>query len=302
MCEELISKLPIENTPIIKLKNEIYLKLEFMNLGGSIKSRVAKYMIKNAIKNGTLSCFKKETILEASGGNTAIGLIQIATRLGWNCVFVIPDNYSKDRVLELEAYGAKVYLSDHTTGNNSHILLAKKLKKNNPSWHYIDQINNHDNVNAHYFGTGDEILKQIEHIDYFISGIGSGGTITGIAKKIKNKNTHIVGVIPHGYSIKKRIFVPHNIQGIAIGEIPSILDLSLIDSYIEISNDDLINTAQYLIKDENLFLGISSIANISAALKLRKSVSLSKKIITIAPDSGHYYKDFYKNIIKEKKL
>jgi len=229
-----MKKFSIGNTPIRKLKSGVFLKMEFLNCGGSIKSRVALKMIELAIRDKRLNKDSKHTILEASGGNTAFALAMISNYYDWNLVLVIPDNYSKKKVFELESMGAKVILSDHTTGNDSHVVLAKKLYQENKEWIYLDQLSNMGNIIAHYDGTGREIENELQRVDAFVAGIGSGGTITGAGKKLKESfdDMKIYGVLPKDYSIENNIFIHHSIQGIGIGIIPEVFDTEIVDEYI----------------------------------------------------------------------
>jgi cysteine synthase A len=286
----------IGNTPIVKLKNKnIFVKLEQFNLGGSVKARVAYSMINEALKNGELQEGSGQTVLEASGGNTAIGLAILCSIYGFKLKLVIPDNYSKKKIEELKIYGADVVLSDHTVGNNSHVIKAREIKNEHPEYIYVDQLNNSGNPKIHYRTTGQEIAREFNHIDYFITGIGSGGTITGVGKRLKEEfNTKIIGVLPADYSIEKEIFIPHKIQGIGIGMLPPVFDDNLVDAYINVSYEETMNAGQYLIDNEGLFLGISSAANVAASMKLYEDIGASKNIVTISPDGGDSYLENYK--------
>jgi cysteine synthase A len=274
----------IGNTPIVKLKNKnIFVKLEQFNLGGSVKARVAYSMINEALKNGELQEGSGQTVLEASGGNTAIGLAILCSIYGFKLKLVIPDNYSKKKIEELKIYGADV------------VLKAREIKNEHPEYIYVDQLNNSGNPKIHYRTTGQEIAREFNHIDYFITGIGSGGTITGVGKRLKEEfNTKIIGVLPADYSIEKEIFIPHKIQGIGIGMLPPVFDDNLVDAYINVSYEETMNAGQYLIDNEGLFLGISSAANVAASMKLYEDIGASKNIVTISPDGGDSYLENYK--------
>ena len=295
MFNHLAGKLPIGNTPIIEFTDGIYLKLEQYNFGGSIKSRVALKMIEKSIKENILKPFSGQTVLEASGGNTGIGLAILSKHFGYNLTLVIPDNYSKNKIDFLKQLGANVKLSNHKLGNDSHVKLAREIYANNKNYIYVDQLTNNANIEAHYNGTGHEILQQVENIDAFVSVIGSSGTISGISKKIKEKfpNAKIFGVMPKGYSIINKNFIPHIIQGASIGMTPPLFDNNLIDEYIEISQEELFDTVKKLMKRYGLFLGISSVANIAASLKIEKEFN---NIVTISPDAGYDYINFYSKL------
>lgn len=284
----------IGNTPICKINSivnsNVYLKLEYFNIGGSIKSRVAYSMLVEANK---IISLKGKTILEASGGNTAIGLATFAKIFGFNLKLVIPDNYSKKKIDQLKLYNADVILSNHKVGSGSHILKAREIKAQNHEFIYVDQLSNQANVKAHYFNTAGEIVKQFSKVDYFVTGIGSGGTIMGVGKRLKEEyGAKIIAVLPKGYDMVNRKFISHRIQGIGIGFIPSILDLSIIDDFIYVEYDEILKILPSITQNEGLFLGISALANIVAAKKLSK-IATNKTIVTIAQDSGDSYIDIY---------
>lgn len=291
----------IGNTPLIRLPNDftgskatIYVKLEEYNLGGSIKSRVGNQMIIDAELDGRINIDypSENTILEATGGNTGIGIAQICALRGYHCVLVVPDNYSKIRVNLLRNMGAEVVLSDHTTGNDSHICKANKILKQHPDYIYMDQFKNLSNVKAHYLGTGNEILLQLgRRIDCFVAGIGSGGTITGVGKAIKEKYPFckIVGIQPAGCDVIRGYAIPHIIQGIAIGKIPDILDKAIIDSMVDITNEEVEQMKRHIAIKLGLYLGYSSIANIIGAIRIANNVTEDKIIVTVAPDGGRNY-------------
>lgn len=291
----------IGQTPLVRLPNDftqteatILIKLEEYNLGGSIKSRVGNQMVVDAEEDGRIDITNpgKITILEATGGNTGIGIAQICAIRGYKCVLAVPDNYSKIRVNLLKSLGADVVLSDHTIGNDSHIRKAYELLYEHPNYIYMDQFKNPSNVKAHYLGTGKEILSQYEgRIDYFVAGIGSGGTITGVGKAIKEKYPAcgIVGVQPDGCDVLGGKAVPHIIQGIAIGQIPQILDASIIEEMLSVTNEAVECMKNKLSKRLGLYLGYSSIANIIGALRIAKRMSKDKVIVTVSPDGGRNY-------------
>ena len=291
----------IGQTPLIQLPNNftnteavVLVKLEEYNWGGSIKSRVGKQMILDAEKNGRINVKKPNevVILEATGGNTGIGLAQMCAIRGYNCILVVPDNYSKIRINLLKELGAEVVLSNSSLGNDSHIIKAKEILLNNPQYIYMDQFGNLSNIRSHYFGTGQEILLQCSSkIDCFIAGIGSGGTITGVGKAIKEKfpECKIWGIQPVGCDVLNGKAIQHSIQGIAIGQVPKILDRSLIDGMIDISEDEISYMKNKLSKTLGLYLGFSSIANIIGAIRIAKTMNKNNVVVTVSPDGGRNY-------------
>ena len=282
----------IGNTPCIQLPNTaIFVKLEEYNWGGSIKSRVGYQMVIDAEEDGRIDKLHPErnTLIEGTGGNTGIGIAQVCALRGYHCILVVPDNYSKVRVEVLKRLGAEVILSDHTRGNCSHFEVVDQMVKQNPKLIPMYQLSNPSNVKAHYIGTGPEIYKQVPNVTHFVAGVGIGGTLTGNGKYLKEQNPAIkvVAVQPAGCDILKGIAIPHVIEGIAIGRIPDILDESLIDDVITISNEDVIEGQIRIATTTGLFLGYSSIANILACEKL--SESEEGVYVTVAPDGGRNY-------------
>ena len=288
------------NTPLVKLENphgpkfaNVYVKLEEFNPGGSIKSRVALQMIEDAEIERTIK--RGDTLIEPTGGNTGIGLAIASALKGYNLMLVIPDTFSKEKISTLKELGAKVILSDHRIGNNSHIVIAKQMMEENKQLICLDQFSNVSNPKAHYNGTGKEILNQLQnHIDYFIAGIGSGGTIMGVGRRLKEsiKGVKIIGVQPEGCDILNNKFVPHKIQALAVGVISTFFDKNVINSMMSISFEEAQETRKYLSKRQGIFVGMSSGANISAALKLSKELDNTKNIVTVAPDSGKSYIEY----------
>lgn len=284
----------IGNTPLVKLKTEnehsadIYVKIEYFNAGASIKARVAKQMVDDAIKSGLLKAGM--TVIEPTGGNTGIGLAIMSVIYGFHFIAVVPDNYSKDRIDLLRQYNAEVVLSDSSTGNDSHIQKAKELQQKNPTWVCLNQFKNLSCIDAHYYGTAQEIIDQVIP-DAFVASVGSGGTFTGISKRLKQENNalHCYVVQPAGCDILKGTAKPHKIQGVSLGIKPPLLDYSLIDGTIEVNFEDVCNELLSLIKREALFLGISSGANILAAKKIAQEIGKGKIVCTVAPDGGQYY-------------
>ena len=290
----------IGNTPLIALDKRItkcdasiMVKLEEYNWGGSVKSRVAYQMIVDAEKSGRIPKNPNNvTIIEATGGNTGIGLAQMCAFRGYKCILVVPDNYSKVRVNILKRLGADVKLSDHLIGNDSHIKMVEELLLDNPSYIHLNQFSNDANPRAQYLGTGQEILKQFnEKIDAVVAGIGSGGTISGVGKALKEHDhtVKIYGVQPKGCDVLKGFAIPHIIQGIAIGQLSKVLNPAIIDGIVDVEENSILNMIDELAKNTGLYLGYSSIANIIGAINIAKAHPQFKNIITIAPDGGRNY-------------
>jgi len=213
--------------------------------GGSVKSRVAYQMIIEAERDGRIpEPPNNVTIIEATGGNTGIGLAQMCALRGYKCILVVPDNYSKVRVRLLKKMGAKVLLSDHNIGNDSHIKMVHDILRKNPDFIHLDQFSNKANPQSHYIGTGQEILHQFQgQLNAFVAGIGSGGTISGVGKALKEHNPtiKIYGVQPKGCDVLNGFAIPHIIQGVAIGQLPKVLDLSIIDGIIDVDKVSVLN-------------------------------------------------------------
>lgn len=284
----------IGNTPMIKLQNrdndsaDIYVKIEHFNAGNSIKSRVAKQMVEDAINSGKLKAGM--TIIEATGGNTGMGLAIMSTIYNFNFVAVVPDNYSQERIDLLKYYNAQVILADSSLGNDSHIQKTKELQKHNPDWVCLDQFSNVSCINAHYNGTAQEIINEVIP-DAFVASVGSGGTFTGISKRLKQVSDNIKCYVaqPIGCDIMNGKAVQHKVQGVSLGIIPPLLDYSLIDGTLEISFEEIKKELLLLMKHEAMFLGISSGANIVAAKMLARNLGKGKSVCTVAPDGGQYY-------------
>lgn len=282
----------IGNTPCIQLPGtSIFVKLEEYNWGGSIKSRVGYQMIVDAEADGRIDIAHPEnnTIIEGTGGNTGIGIAQICALRGYHCILVVPDNYSRVRVEVLKRIGAEVILSDHTRGNCSHFEVVDQMVEKNPNLIPMFQLANPSNVKAHYIGTGPEVFSQVPDLTHFVAGIGSGGTLTGTGRFLKEQkpSVKVIAVQPEGCDVLKGTAVPNIIEGIAIGRVPDILDQSIIDDVVSITDEEVIFEQTNLAKTTGLFLGYSSIANILACKK--KAESEDGVYVTVAPDSGRNY-------------
>lgn len=287
----------IGNTPLIRLESlekeldlhsAIYFKLESVNLTGSIKARVAKEIILTNLKNGTIN--KKTLLLEATSGNTGIGVAAIAKTLGMNSIIALPESMSKERIDMLEAYGAKVVKTPKEEGMQGSVEYILNLHKEIKNSYIIDQFNNPLCVETHYKTTANEILEDLNNVDIFISGIGTGGTFTGVSKRLKevNRKTICVGVEPASspmLSLGKAS--AHKIQGIGANFVPSILDRSLLDEIVTVTDEDAYIYCKMLSK-AGLFVGISSGAAFSAAVRIAKKEA-NKNIVVILPDDGNRY-------------
>ncbi len=275
----------IGNTPVLK-HNGVYVKLEGYNPGGSIKDRIALNMITSMLKNNEIKL--TDTICEPTSGNTGIGIAMVCAYLKMRCVIVMPENMSEERIKAIKAYNAEIILTDKKDGIKGAIAYANKLAQEK-GYIVLDQFSNKYNPLAHE-KTALEIVKDFKHIDYFVAGIGTGGTISGVAKVLKEhfKDIKIVGVEPEESPIiTKNIAGPHKIQGIGTGFIPKTLNLSLVDEVMRIKSDDALSKVNSL-ASEGLFLGISSACNILASEEILRQ-NPGKVVVTISPDSGLKY-------------
>ena len=288
----------IGNTPLVRLANiekefglnsKIYAKLERANPTGSIKDRAAAEMIKTALAEGRIN--SDTLIIEPTSGNTGIGLASVCTSLGLKLVLFMPSNCSIERVKMMRALGAECILVSEG-GMAGCIEKVRALAKENPNSFIPMQFENEANVAAHYKGTGPEIYKELEgNIDVFVSAFGTGGTITGVTKFLKEKGVNVfsVGVEPAGSPfVSEGKKGPHKIQGIGAGFKPAILDLGLVDRVMTISDEEAYEFARLLARKEGCFAGISSGANVAAAVKMAKE-NPGKTIVTVLPDNGERY-------------
>ena len=270
----------IGNTPLIRI-GKIYAKLETVNPSGSIKDRMAKYMAEKAGKRGELK--PGYTIIEATSGNTGISFAMISAIKGYKFIAVMPKNISKIKQRIIKSFGGKVVLVPATTEEAAIKKVNELAKKYKKVW-LPKQFENPDNVEAHRKTTGQEILRQMKKIDAFVAGIGTGGTLMGVSIALKEKfpDVKIFGVQP--------VESPHKIEGLIDKKeaLPKILNLNLIHGVIKIKSEDAIKMAKRLIKRQRLLVGISSGANVLAALKLSKRY---KNVVTVLPDRADRYLD-----------
>lgn len=289
----------IGNTPLIKISRysqganaKILAKLELFNPLGSIKDRVAFSMITNAENDGKIN--KNTIIIEPTSGNTGIGLSYISAVKGYRIILTMPDTMSLERRSLLKALGAEIVLTEGTKGMNGAIEKAYELASELPNAYIPQQFENPSNPAAHYNITSEEIVRDTDgKVDILVSGVGTGGTITGIGKKLKeyNNSIRIVAVEPSESAVLSGAPAgPHKIQGIGAGFIPKILDTSIIDEIIKVDNEDAFKASRELAIKEGVLVGISSGAAAHAALELaNRPENKGKTIVAIFPDTGERY-------------
>ncbi|MBR3040547.1 MAG: cysteine synthase A [Lachnospiraceae bacterium] len=286
----------IGNTPLVCLEKTcgcpIFAKAEFLNPGGSIKDRIAKNMIDQAEKDGTLK--PGMTIVEPTSGNTGIGLAFYGVRKGYEVIIVMPENMSEERKKVIRAFGAKLVLTPAELSVDGAVKEAERIASSGDNYFVPQQFTNPANPAAHYNGTAPELCEQLgKKIDIFVSGIGSGGTLQGIARYIldhNNPDCKIVAVEPKGVSALLGDEPGlHQIQGIGDGFIPDVLDTSIITDIVTVSDDEAIHTARELAKQHGLLVGTSSGANIWAAKKMAEKYGKDKIIATVLPDRAERY-------------
>ena len=283
----------IGNTPMVNLYNigrgNIYVKLEKYNPAGSIKDRAVYYMVENLEKNELLK--KGDVLVEATSGNTGIALSMIGSLKGYKVIIVMPETMSVERRTLMKAYGAKLILTDGSLGMKGSIEMMNKLLSENTNYISLKQFENEYNPLAHYETTGVEIYNQVKDIDIFVCGVGTGGTISGVGKYLKEKNPNIkvVAVEPEGSPvISKNKKGSHKIQGIGAGFIPKNYNKNVVDEVMTITDEESYEGVRIMAQKEGILVGISSGANIYAALKLCEMYP-NKKIVTVAPDGIDKY-------------
>lgn len=295
-AEQLIGNTPlVELTQIEKeldLKAKLIAKLELFNPAGSVKDRVALAMINDAEKRGVLS--KESVIIEPTSGNTGIGLASVAAARGYKLIIVMPDSMSVERRQIMKAYGAQLVLSPGAKGVPGAIELANQLAASTPNSFIAGQFVNPANVMAHYTTTGPEIYSATDgKVDIFVAGVGTGGTITGTGKYLKEQNSKIkvVAVEPATSPVlSKGVKGPHGIQGIGAGFVPDILDTGIYDEIIPVKDEDAFTYGRLMGKKEGVLVGISSGAALAAAVELaRREENAGKQIVVLMPDTGDRY-------------
>ncbi|MBQ6217646.1 MAG: cysteine synthase A [Erysipelotrichaceae bacterium] len=291
----------IGNTPLLELKHienkyglkaKLYGKMEYLNATGSVKDRIARKMIEDAQERGILK--KGSVIIEPTSGNTGIGLAAVGTSLGYEVIIVMPETFSIERRKLIRAYGAKIVLSDGKKGMPGAIEKANELAKEYENSFIPAQFDNPANWMAHYETTGPEIYEDLEgKVDILISGVGTGGTITGTGKYLKEKkeDVKVIAVEPASSPVLSGGQAgPHKIQGIGAGFVPKVLDTSVYDKVVTVANEDALSTGAMFGKTEGLLVGISSGAALWAGIEeAKKEENAGKNIVVILPDSGDRY-------------
>lgn len=291
----------VGNTPILKLNNyvtknqlkaNIFAKLEYFNPAGSVKDRIAKAMLFKAKEDGILK--PDSVIIEPTSGNTGIGLASLGTSLGHQVILTMPETMSIERRNLLKAYGAKVVLTPGGLGMKGAIAKAEELAKEYKNAFIPSRFENQANPNAHYLTTGPEIYQQLEgKIDIFVAGVGTGGTISGIGKYLKEKNPSIkvVAIEPAASPVlSKGTPGPHAIQGIGAGFVPNTLNTDIYDEIITIENEAAFATSRAIAREEGVLVGISSGAALYGATVLAKRIeNAGKNIVVLLPDTGERY-------------
>lgn len=288
----------IGRTPLVRLNKipgadmaHILAKLESYNPGGSVKDRICLSMIEDAEKKGLIK--KGSTIIEPTSGNTGIGLAMVAAVKGYKCILTMPETMSLERIFILRSFGAEVILTPGIEGMVGSIKKAEELLKKTPNSFMPQQFKNKANPEIHRQTTVKEILSAIEgKIDAFVSGVGTGGTITGVGEVLKAKNpaVKIIAVEPKSSAVLSgKAAGPHKIQGIGAGFVPEILNREIIDDIIQVEDNDAFRTAKRLAKEEGLFMGISAGAAMWAALKVAKDLGRDKTVVVVFPDTGERY-------------
>lgn len=286
----------VGRTPLVKLNRlansesaDVYLKLEFFNPGSSVKDRIALAMIEAAEKSGDLK--EGSTIIEPTSGNTGIGLAMIAAAKGYKAVLVMPDTMSLERRNLLRAYGADLVLTPGAEGMKGAIGKAEELAEQN-GWFMPQQFNNEANPEVHRLTTGPEIADALDRVDAFVSGIGTGGTITGVGMVLKERfpDVQIIAVEPTDSPVLSGGKPgPHKIQGIGAGFVPKVLDTDIYNEIIQVSNDQAYEMARRAAREEGILGGVSSGAAIYAALQVAERLGKGKKVVAVLPSNGERY-------------
>ena len=291
----------IGNTPIVRLDKvgselrcNLFAKCEYLSPGGSVKDRIGFRMIDEAEKSGQIK--PGDTLIEPSSGNTGIGLALAAAVKGYKLIITMPEKMSMEKEVVLEALGAKIIRTPTEVSYDdpkSLFGVAKQLQKETPNSHILDQYSNNNNPDSHYYGTAQEIIDEFgDNLDMVVISTGTGGTITGIAKKLKESisNIEIVGVDPVGSILGGGSDIsPYHVEGIGYDFFPEVLDNSLVDRYIKTTDEDSFVMAKKLIKEEGLLIGGSCGAAVWGAIEAAKNLDPNKNVLVILPDSIRNY-------------
>lgn len=291
----------IGNTPLVELTHieekesldsRVVAKVEFFNPAGSVKDRIAKKMIEDAEKAGKIK--PGATLIEPTSGNTGIGIASVAAAKGYKAIMTMPETMSVERRNLLKAYGAKVVLTDGKTGMKGAIAKAKELAATIPNSFIPSQFENPSNPQAHYESTGPEIWKDTEgKVDIFVAGVGTGGTVSGTGKYLKdqNPNVKVIAVEPATSPVLSQGYAgPHGIQGIGAGFVPNTLDTSVYDEVFTVTNEQAYETGRLIAHNEGMLVGISSGAATYAAIQIAKRPeNKGKTIVVLLPDTGERY-------------
>ncbi len=295
-ADQLIGRTPLLELTHLEqeygLKAKLYAKMEYFNPAGSVKDRVAKMMLDDAEKEGKLT--KDSVIIEPTSGNTGIGLASVAAARGYRIIIVMPDTMSVERRQLMKAYGAELVLSEGAKGMKGAIAKANELAAEIPNSFIPGQFVNPSNPKAHYETTGPEIWEDTDgNVDYFVAGVGTGGTVTGVGKYLKEKNpaVKVVAVEPATSAVLSTgVAGAHKIQGIGAGFVPDVLDTTIYDEIIPVANEDAFALGKKIGTSEGVLVGISSGAAVWAALEVAKRPeNEGKNIVVLLPDTGDRY-------------